>query len=94
MDTAALESDFRFRLEARHGTIAESMAADFVVLSADPSGDIRHTRHLVTTYRGGKAFPPALTTGAAARDRRRLITCRCAARDDMHVTALPHAATS
>jgi imidazolonepropionase-like amidohydrolase len=46
-------------IEARHGTIAEGMPADFVVLSADPSSDIRNSRRIETTYRGGKAYPPA-----------------------------------
>ena len=46
-------------IEATHGTIAIGKVADFVVLSADPAADIRNTRTIETTYRAGKAYPPA-----------------------------------
>jgi imidazolonepropionase-like amidohydrolase len=46
-------------IDATHGTIAVGKAADFVVLTADPSADIRNTRRIETTYRGGKGYPSA-----------------------------------
>ena len=39
---------------ARRGTIAPTMAADLVVLSADPSEDIANLRKIVAVYKDGK----------------------------------------
>jgi imidazolonepropionase-like amidohydrolase len=45
-----------------HGTINIGKAADFVVLSADPSLDIRNTQKIVYVVKGGKMHAPTQTT--------------------------------
>jgi imidazolonepropionase-like amidohydrolase len=45
-------------IEATHGSIAPGKVADLVVLSADPSADIRHTRDIVYVFREGRRFEP------------------------------------
>jgi imidazolonepropionase-like amidohydrolase len=45
---------------AQRGTIAPGMAADLVVLSADPAADIRNARKIVEVIKNGKTFRPAL----------------------------------
>jgi imidazolonepropionase-like amidohydrolase len=40
------------------GTIAPGMAADLVVLSADPLADIHQTRDIVLVFRDGVRYPP------------------------------------
>jgi imidazolonepropionase-like amidohydrolase len=44
---------------AERGTIAPGMAADLVVLSADPTADVRNVRKLVEVMKDGKVFRPA-----------------------------------
>ena len=43
-------------IEERVGTIAVGKDADLVILTADPSADIRNTRTVDAVYRGGKRF--------------------------------------
>jgi imidazolonepropionase-like amidohydrolase len=45
-------------IEATRGTIAEGKAADLVVLSGDPTTDIRHTRDIVYVFRDGRRYAP------------------------------------
>jgi imidazolonepropionase-like amidohydrolase len=45
-------------IEATRGTIAPGKAADLVVLSADPTADIRHTRDIVLVFRDGIRYAP------------------------------------
>jgi imidazolonepropionase-like amidohydrolase len=45
-------------IEATHGTIAVGKAADLVVLSADPTTDIRHTRDIVWVFHAGRRYAP------------------------------------
>ena len=42
---------------ARRGAIAPTMAADLVVLSADPTQDIANLRKIVAVYKDGRVFP-------------------------------------
>ena len=51
---ATLNAARAIGIEATHGSIAPGKAADLVVLSADPSVDIGHTRDVVGVYRGGR----------------------------------------
>jgi imidazolonepropionase-like amidohydrolase len=44
---------------AARGTIAPGMAADLVVLSADPIADVRNVRKIVEVMKDGKVFKPA-----------------------------------
>jgi imidazolonepropionase-like amidohydrolase len=44
---------------AQRGTIAPGMAADLVVLNADPIADIRNVRKIVEVLKDGKVFRPA-----------------------------------
>jgi imidazolonepropionase-like amidohydrolase len=56
---AATENGARaLGIEATRGTIAPGKAADLVVLSADPTGDIRHTRDIVYIFRDGRRYEP------------------------------------
>src|SRR5262249_54516666 len=43
-------------IDSTHGIIAEGKAADLVVLSADPTADIRHTRDIVAVFKGGRRY--------------------------------------
>jgi len=45
---------------AERGTIAPGMAADLVVLSADPTADVRNVRKIVEVMKDGKVFKPAV----------------------------------
>jgi imidazolonepropionase-like amidohydrolase len=54
-------------VEERLGTIAPGKAADLVVLSADPTADIRNTREIVWVFRGGRRFPPLREAPGMAR---------------------------
>ncbi len=45
-------------IEETRGTIAPGKAADLVVLSADPTADIRHTRDIVYVFRDGRRYEP------------------------------------
>jgi imidazolonepropionase-like amidohydrolase len=42
-------------MQATHGTLAVGMAADLLVLSADPTADIRNTREIAMVIRRGQA---------------------------------------
>jgi len=44
---------------AERGTIAPGMAADLVVLSADPTADMRNVRKIVEVMKDGRVFRPA-----------------------------------
>jgi imidazolonepropionase-like amidohydrolase len=44
---------------AERGTIAPGMAADMVVLSADPTADVRNVRKIVEVMKDGRVFRPA-----------------------------------
>jgi imidazolonepropionase-like amidohydrolase len=44
---------------AERGTIAPGMAADLVVLSADPVADVRNVRKIVEVWKDGRSFKPA-----------------------------------
>jgi imidazolonepropionase-like amidohydrolase len=44
---------------AERGTIAPAMAADLVVLSADPLADLRNVRKIVEVMKDGRVFKPA-----------------------------------
>jgi imidazolonepropionase-like amidohydrolase len=44
---------------AERGTIAPAMAADLVVLSADPTADVRNVRKVVEVLKDGRVFKPA-----------------------------------
>jgi imidazolonepropionase-like amidohydrolase len=45
-------------LEATHGTVSAGKMADLVVLSADPTKDIRNTRAIVEVWKHGKRVVP------------------------------------
>lgn len=45
-------------IEKTRGTIVPGMAADLVVLSADPLADIHQTRDIVLVFRGGVRYSP------------------------------------
>ena len=45
---------------AERGTIAPGMAADLVVLSADPIADVRNVHKIVEVIKDGRVFRPAL----------------------------------
>lgn len=47
------------------GTIAPGKRADFLVLAADPTTDIRNTRKLVAIWHGGREIAPAVAAAAA-----------------------------
>lgn len=44
---------------AERGAVAPGMAADLVVLSADPAADIRNVRKVVEVFKDGRVFRPA-----------------------------------
>jgi imidazolonepropionase-like amidohydrolase len=46
-------------LAAERGTIAAGMLADLVVLSADPTADVRNVRKIVEVMKDGRVFRPA-----------------------------------
>jgi imidazolonepropionase-like amidohydrolase len=45
---------------AERGTIATGMAADLVVLSADPAANVRNVRKIVEVMKDGRVFKPVL----------------------------------
>jgi imidazolonepropionase-like amidohydrolase len=45
-------------IDSVRGTIAVGKAADLVVLSSDPTADIRHTRDIVSVFRDGRRYAP------------------------------------
>jgi imidazolonepropionase-like amidohydrolase len=45
---------------AQRGTIASGKAADLVVLSADPTVDVRNVRKIVEVMKDGRVFRPVL----------------------------------
>jgi imidazolonepropionase-like amidohydrolase len=45
---------------AERGTIAPGVAADLVVLSADPAADVRNVRKIVEVMKDGKVFKPTV----------------------------------
>jgi imidazolonepropionase-like amidohydrolase len=49
-------------IEATRGTIVPGKAADLVVLSADPTSDIWHTREIVYVFRDGRRYEPIRIT--------------------------------
>jgi len=51
-------------IEATRGTITPGKAADLVVLSADPTADIRHTRDIVYVFRDGRRYQPIADSAA------------------------------
>jgi len=56
-------------IEATRGSIAPGKVADLVVLSGDPSADIRHTRDIVYVFREGRRLEPLKTVQAQAGKR-------------------------
>ena len=48
------------------GTLEPGKRADFLVLAADPTADIRNTRQLVTVWHGGREIQPRVPAPAAA----------------------------
>lgn len=57
--TAATRNGARaIGIEKTRGTIAPGMAADLVVLAADPLADIHQTRDIVMVFRDGVRYPP------------------------------------
>jgi len=57
--TAATRNGARaIGIEKTRGTLAPGMAADLVVLSADPLADIHHTRDIMLVLRDGVRYPP------------------------------------
>jgi imidazolonepropionase-like amidohydrolase len=66
ISAATLNGARAIGIEATHGSIAPGKVADLVVLSADPSADIRHTRDIVYVFREGRRFEP-LTASQARR---------------------------
>ena len=56
-------------IEATRGSVAPGKVADLVVLSDDPSADIRHTRDIVYVFREGRRFEP-LNAGRAQAGKR------------------------
>jgi imidazolonepropionase-like amidohydrolase len=60
--TAATRNGARaIGIEAARGTIAAGLAADLVVLGADPLADIHHTRDIVLVFRDGVRYAPLLS---------------------------------
>jgi imidazolonepropionase-like amidohydrolase len=49
------------------GTLEPGKRADFLVLAADPTADIRNTRQLVTIWHGGREVAPRVPAAAPAR---------------------------
>jgi imidazolonepropionase-like amidohydrolase len=45
---------------AERGTIAPGMAADLVVLSADPTANVRNVQKIVEVMKDGRVFKPVL----------------------------------
>jgi imidazolonepropionase-like amidohydrolase len=58
ISAATLNGARAIGIEATRGTIAAGKLADLVVLSADPSTDIRHTRDIVYVFRAGRRYEP------------------------------------
>jgi imidazolonepropionase-like amidohydrolase len=57
--TAATRNGARaIGVDKTRGTIAPGMAADLVVLRADPLADIHHTREIVIVFHDGVRYPP------------------------------------
>jgi imidazolonepropionase-like amidohydrolase len=54
---------------AQRGTIAPGMAADLVVLSADPVADVRNVRKIVEVMKDGKSFRPVQKPSPAGSGR-------------------------
>jgi imidazolonepropionase-like amidohydrolase len=52
---------------AYRGAIARGMAADVVVLSADPAADIRNVRKVVEVFKDGKVFRAGADPGVGTR---------------------------
>ena len=68
--TAATRNGARaIGIETTHGTIAAGKAADLVVLSADPTADIRHTRDIVYVFRDGRRYLPLAARAPRARPK-------------------------
>jgi imidazolonepropionase-like amidohydrolase len=65
---ATLNAARAIGIEATHGSIAPGKVADLVVLSADPSADIRHTRDIVYVFREGRRFEPVTPAQARRSD--------------------------
>jgi imidazolonepropionase-like amidohydrolase len=60
--TAATRNGARaIGIEAARGAIAAGLAADLVVLRADPLADIHHTRDIVLVFRDGVRYAPLLS---------------------------------
>ncbi|HEY0992800.1 MAG TPA: amidohydrolase family protein [Kofleriaceae bacterium] len=49
------------------GTLEAGKRADFVVLAADPTKDIRNTRQLITIWHGGREIQPAVPARTRAK---------------------------
>src|SRR5678815_708896 len=49
------------------GTLEAGKRADFVVLAADPTRDIRNTRQLVTIWHGGREIQPSVPARTRAK---------------------------
>ncbi len=45
-------------IEQSHGTVAVGKTADLVVLKADPTADVTHTREIACVIRGGRMYTP------------------------------------
>jgi imidazolonepropionase-like amidohydrolase len=65
---ATLNAARAIGIEATHGSITPGKVADLVVLSADPSADIRHTRDIVYVFREGRRFEPVTPAQARRSD--------------------------
>lgn len=58
ISAATLNGARAIGIDSVRGTIAVGKAADLVVLSADPTHDISHTRDIVYVYRNGRRYAP------------------------------------
>ncbi len=58
LTAATLNGARALGIERTRGTIAPGKAADLVVLAADPTADIRHTRDIICVFRDGRRYDP------------------------------------
>jgi imidazolonepropionase-like amidohydrolase len=58
ISAATLNGARAIGIDSARGTIAVGKAADLVVLSADPTADIRHTRDILYVFRDGRRYQP------------------------------------
>ena len=55
---AATRTSAAFLKASDRGTLEPGKRADFLVLAADPTTDIRNTRQLVSVWHGGREIAP------------------------------------